>query len=254
MLIFYISTVCYQNLLKDHFSHQHSERGRPNVTVDLLHPLVADGAGGDDEGGTSGHGFHGHQAVRAIEGSSVKAFLFVVNTVCVLPQLTVHTLDTGLVVHKAQLATDALEAVARSVERDQGRSGGGFCLLLWIQLRSFSPFFREIFHPGRFMCIWLTFILRGCCGRIHQVIVPICFLIQIPLCLCFSLLWYRTVRRAQISFILCERVLKSGLCLLFCSSWKHLPGRALCVFWNLMKWTDKSEILQERNICSIKDS
>lgn len=71
------------------------------MPVDLLHPLVADGARGDDEGGTGGHRFHSYQAVGAVERSRFEAFLFVVNTVCMLPQLAVHTLDAGLVVNNA---------------------------------------------------------------------------------------------------------------------------------------------------------
>lgn len=100
------------------------------MSVDLLHPLVADGARGDDEGGASGDGFHGDQAVRAIERGSFEALLFVVYTVRMLPQLAVHTLDTGLVVDNAQLTTDALKAIVWGVERDHTRSGGGFLLLL----------------------------------------------------------------------------------------------------------------------------
>lgn len=100
------------------------------MPVDLLHPLVADGARGDDEGGTGGDGLHGDQAVRAVERRSFKAFLFVVYTVCMLPQLAVHTLDASLVVNNTKFTTDALKAVVRGVERDNRCSGGGFCLLV----------------------------------------------------------------------------------------------------------------------------
>lgn len=104
------------------------------MLVDLLDPLVADGAWGNYEGGSCGHGFHGYQAVRAVERCSFKALFFIVHTVCVLPQLTVHTLDAGLVVNDAEFTTDALESVVRGVKRDDRRSGGGFRLLVIIEL------------------------------------------------------------------------------------------------------------------------
>ena len=66
------------------------------MAVDLLHPLVADGAGRDDEGGAGGHGRHGHQAVWAVERRGVQALLLVVDTVGVLPQQAVQALDTRL--------------------------------------------------------------------------------------------------------------------------------------------------------------
>lgn len=100
------------------------------MPVDLLHPLVTDGARGDDERGAGGDGFHCDQAVRAVEWRRFKAFLFVVDTVRVLPQLAVHTLDASLVVNDAKLTADALKAVVLGVERDNGCSGGGFCLLM----------------------------------------------------------------------------------------------------------------------------
>lgn len=100
------------------------------MPVDLLHPLVADGARGDDEGGAGGDGLHGDQAVRAVERSRLKAFFFVVHTVCVLPQLAVHTLDASLVVNNTQFTADTLKAVIRRVERENRRSGGCFSLLV----------------------------------------------------------------------------------------------------------------------------
>lgn len=100
------------------------------MPVDLLHPLVADGAGRDDEGGAGGDGLHGDQAVGAVEGRGLQALLLVVDTVCVLPQLAVHTLDASLVVDDAQLTADTLKAIVGGVERDHRRSGGGLSLLL----------------------------------------------------------------------------------------------------------------------------
>lgn len=66
------------------------------MATDLLHPLVTDGAGRDDEGGAGGHGRHGHQAVWAVERRGVPALLLVVDTVGVLPQKAVKALDTRL--------------------------------------------------------------------------------------------------------------------------------------------------------------
>lgn len=66
------------------------------MATDLLHPLVTDGAGRDNEGGAGGHGRHGHQAVRAVERRGVAALLLVVDTVGVLPQQAVKALDTRL--------------------------------------------------------------------------------------------------------------------------------------------------------------
>lgn len=117
------------------------------MPVDLLHPLVADGAGGDDKRGTGGDGFHGDEAVRAVERRGLAALFFVVDAVGVLPQLAVHTLDPSLVVNEAQLTTDALEAVVRGVERGNRRSGGGFHLL-GFKLRSSPSFFLYIFCFG----------------------------------------------------------------------------------------------------------
>ncbi|TNN78275.1 hypothetical protein EYF80_011515 [Liparis tanakae] len=120
-----------------HSQEQHeanSQRGRPDVPVDLLHPLVADGAGRDDEGGAGGDGLHGDEAVGAVERRGPPALFPVVHAVGVLPQLAVHALDAGLVVQEAQLATDALKAVVRAAERDRGPSGGGVGRLLGFEL------------------------------------------------------------------------------------------------------------------------
>lgn len=100
------------------------------MPVDLLHPLVADGAGRDDEGGAGGDGLHGDQAVGAVERRGLQALLLVVDTVCVLPQLAVHTLDASLVVDDAQFTADTLKAIVGGVERDHRCSGGGLSLLL----------------------------------------------------------------------------------------------------------------------------
>lgn len=158
-----ISTLWLKHTEHNHVvPHQDAQRGGPDVPVDLLHPLVADGTRGDDEGGTGGDGLHGHQAVGAVERGGFKAFLFVVDAVGVLPQLAVHTLDPSLVVNDAQFTTDTLEAIVRGVERDNGCSGGGFWLLRGIKQRSIL---RWIIHSGH---IWVICpILR--CRRIQHV-------------------------------------------------------------------------------------
>lgn len=88
------------------------------MPVDLLHPLVADGAWRNDERGARGHRLHSHQAVGAVERCGFKAFLFIVHAVGVLPQLTVQTLHTSLKVNDAQFSTNTLEAIVGGVERD----------------------------------------------------------------------------------------------------------------------------------------
>lgn len=120
------------------------------MPVDLLHPLMADGARGDDESGTGGDRLHGDQAVGAVEWCRFKALFFVVHTVCMLPQLAVHTLDTSLVVNNAKFATDTLKAIVRGVEGDNGGSGGGICLLMRFKQRNIC---RLSNHSGRVLCI-----------------------------------------------------------------------------------------------------
>lgn len=116
------------------------------MSVDLLHPLMADGAGGDDEGGPGGDGLHSDQAVRAVERCGVQTLFFVVDTLCVLPQLAVQTLNSSLVVDETQLTTDALEAIVWSVEGEKRRSGRGFTGVF--EQRRLSAFFRNIRQSG----------------------------------------------------------------------------------------------------------
>lgn len=167
------------------------------MPLDLLHPLVADGAGRDDEGGAGGDGLHGHQTVRAVEGRGLQALLLVVDALGVLPQLAVHTLDAGLVVDDAQLAADALKAIVGGVERRHRRPG-------WV----------------------LSLLLRRCCWRVVLRRVPTLLRFTVLLCLAVGPGRYRVVALRQ-------GALQSRFRFVFGSSVRRFPRRALCVLASL---------------------
>lgn len=194
------------------------------MPVDLLHPLVADGAGRDDEGGAGGDGLHGHQAVRAVEGRGVQALLLVVDALGVLPQLAVHALHAGLVVHDAQLAADALEAIVGGVEGHHGRSGGVLSLLRWTL---------------RWQVCGVAVIVRGTqrVARLFRSGLGA----RVPRLLRFSVLLRLSVRPGRERVVaLGEGALQSRFRFVFGSPVRRFPRRALCVLAILAEGKEES--------------
>lgn len=106
------STLSYS--LKEPKRPYQDAKGRgPHVPVDLIHPLVADGTGRDDQGGSRWHRLHCNEAVGAVERLNLQILLLIIHTLCMLPQVAVQALNTRLPVHVVEFTTYTLKAIIR---------------------------------------------------------------------------------------------------------------------------------------------